>query len=96
MDNAIEATSCINIKEKRCIALNIHTVGKFITVTVKNYYNGTLKFFNEGLPLTNKEDKTYHGYGLKSIQAIVQKYGETLSIFTEEQIFKLNMLFPVE
>lgn len=96
MDNAIEATSCINIKEKRCIVLNIHSVGKFITVTVKNYYNGTLKFFNEGLPLTNKEDKTYHGYGLKSIQAIVQKYGGTLSIFTEEQIFKLNMLFPVE
>ena len=96
MDNAIEATSCINIKEKRCIALNIHSVGKFITVTVKNYYNGTLKFSNEGLPLTNKEDKTYHGYGLKSIQAIVQKYGGTLSISTEEQIFKLNMLFPVE
>lgn len=96
MDNAIEATTNIKLKEKRCIALNIHSVGKFISVTIKNYYNGEIKFSSEGLPLTNKEDKTYHGYGLKSIQTIVQKYNGTLSISTEEQIFKLNLLFPIE
>jgi len=96
MDNAIEALSYIQDEEKRCISLNIHTVGKFISVSVKNYYNGTINLNDDGLPLTNKENKNNHGYGLKSIQAIVHKYNGTLSISTDENIFTLNLLFPIK
>ena len=96
MDNAIEALTYINEEEKRCISLNIHSVGNFISITIKNYYNGKIVLNSEGLPITNKENKNYHGYGIKSIQAIVQKYNGNLSISTEEQIFKLNLLLPIQ
>ena len=82
--------------DKWYFLFNIHSVGNFISITIKNYYNGKIVLNSEGLPTTNKENKNYHGYGIKSIQAIVQKYNGNLSISTEEQIFKLNLLLPIQ
>ena len=95
MDNAIDAVSAFAEKEKRCIGLNIHTVASFVTVTVKNYYKGELKYGQDDLPLTTKGNTDYHGYGLKSIRLIVEKYGGELSLVAEGGIFKVNILFPL-
>ena len=95
IDNAIEAVSKLEDETLRCIGINIHTIGNFISIKVDNYYMGDIQFSKEGKPITSKENKDYHGYGISSIQAIVEKYNGSMSIKTEGNIFILNILFPI-
>ena len=47
------------------------------------------------LPRTTKRDKRYHGYGLKSMQATVEKYGGSFSINGANGWFDLDILIPL-
>lgn len=47
------------------------------------------------LPQTTKKDRKLHGYGLKSIQEIVQRYGGSMEITKEEERFVLFLYIPV-
>ncbi|MBQ6730536.1 MAG: sensor histidine kinase, partial [Bacilli bacterium] len=95
LDNAIEAVREVKEESKRVIALNIHTINDFVVIKIDNYYEGTLQF-NEGLPMTSKSDKTSHGFGLKSVRLIVNKYDGEINLETENQIFKLTILLPTK
>lgn len=94
LDNAIEASSNIEDIEKRVIALNIFKANDFIIVKCSNYYQGELSF-KDDLPLTKKEDKNYHGYGMKSIKNIVEKYNGQFKISTSNNIFELVLTLPI-
>lgn len=94
-DNAIEAVSRVSESEKCCIDLNIHSEGSFISVMMENYYEGNILVDGEGIPITKKRDKNYHGFGMKSIRAVVEKYGGDLSIVAGDGVFRLNILLPV-
>ena len=59
----------------------------------ENYCEGSLNF-SEGLPVTTKEDRNFHGYGLKSIRYVAKKYGGTVTARMEKQWFVLQLLFP--
>ncbi|MBO5328805.1 MAG: sensor histidine kinase [Clostridia bacterium] len=95
LDNAIEAVLKIKDEEKRVIGLKVYSVGGLITINVKNFYHGRISLNAEGLPDTTKKDKDYHGYGIKSIRMIVEKYDGNLSIITKDGVFNLNILIPV-
>lgn len=95
LDNAIEAVREVEEESKRVIALNIHTINDFVVIKIDNYYEGSLQF-NEGLPMTSKSDKTSHGFGLKSVRLIVNKYDGEINLETENQIFKLTILLPIK
>ena len=74
------------------IALNIKRVNDMIVVGIKNYYEGRLEF-EDGLPKTDKENTACHGFGMKSIRRIVEKYGGQLTVRAEEGVFFLDLLF---
>ena len=95
VDNAIDAVINLTDKEKRVISLKVNTVGNFVTINIKNFYQGVIPIDAEGLPTTTKADKRYHGYGMKSIRMIVEKYEGNLSIQTKGEVFNVNILFPV-
>ena len=67
--------------------------GQMLHFQIDNYYEGSLELA-DGLPVTTKEDKRNHGYGVKSIRAIVPKYDGELLIGTEGQVFSLQILIP--
>ena len=80
LDNAINAVSLINNKEKRCIGVNVHQIEKFIAIKVDNYFSGEIDLSSDGLPIT-KKDTNYHGFGMQSIKMIVEKYnGDFISV----------------
>ncbi len=91
MDNAIEAVSRIPAGN-RAIGLQIKTHGSFVSVIVYNGYEGDLEF-KGGLPQTTKGDRSNHGYGMKSIRYIVNKYGGRMLINGDGGVFRLTMLF---
>lgn len=93
-DNAIEAVSTISDPEERCIGLHIHGEGEFVSVMMENYYAEKIRFGAGGMPITKKADKNNHGFGLKSIRVIVEKYGGDISIVAEDKVFRLSILLP--
>ena len=95
VDNAIEAV--MNVEEsKRIINLHVKMVEDMLLIREDNYYNGNLVFEN-GLPKTTKADERYHGFGIKSIKYVCEKYGGNCTLTAENGVFALNIvLFPGE
>lgn len=91
LDNAIESVR--QLDSHRIITLSIHRACELLIIQVENPFEGALRF-REGLPVTTKEDSSFHGFGMKSIQMVVEKYGGYFSISTENQFFTLTIVFP--
>lgn len=96
LDNAIECVSQFDDLEKRTIHLSISRKSGFIIILCENYIEQHLTITDSSLPDTTKSNKRYHGYGLKSIQAAVQKYAGTMTISTNDNWFGLKILIPVQ
>lgn len=94
LDNAIECEKKIMDKEKRMIHISAYARKKFLIIKIENYYEGRIEFDNE-LPITTKEVKEYHGYGLKSLRYTVHKYKGEVDISTVDQWFLLKILIPL-
>ena len=93
LDNAIEATLPLPAAE-RLIRLRVQEKAGLVFLQIENPYCGTLEL-RDGLPLTHKEDKQNHGYGLKSIRDIGEKYHGFLKLKTENRQFVLILTFPL-
>ena len=94
VDNAIEAVDRIANPEKRCISVKVRMEKGMLMIHFENFYEGEMTFTN-GLPQTTKQDKRYHGFGMKSIRMITEKYHGYLSVKAEQGIFTLNILLPM-
>ena len=94
LDNAIEAAGQVADPERRCIHLRAARQGNMVSVCVENLYDGSVTFEN-GLPQTSKADKRYHGFGMKSIRMIVEKYQGALDVQARDGAFVLSILLPV-
>ncbi len=93
LDNAIESVEQVADPEKRLIHLTVSARKGFVLVTVENYFEGSLSF-EENLPVSTKNDKAFHGYGLKSVRYVARKYGGTITITPENNWFELKLLIP--
>lgn len=94
LDNAIENVMEVEEPENRVISIRVVAQGKILSVHMDNVCNRELQF-RDGLPVTTKEDKRFHGYGMRSIQYIVKKYGGTLGVFVKNGQFNLNAAIPI-
>lgn len=94
LDNAIECVQKED-EENRIITLCVACQAGCVLVSLDNYCSIPVQFQN-GLPLTTKQDNGYHGFGTRSIQYVSQKYGGTMVMkhITEENRFSLTILFP--
>lgn len=95
IDNAIESVSKIEKKERRLIHLAVAKQKNFLRIRMENCYDQELKF-EKGMPVTTKADKKYHGFGLKSIQNTVKKYGGSTTIQAENGWFEVRILIPLK
>lgn len=92
LDNAIEAAQQVPLSTGRVICLNIARRGNLTSISLENSC-ARAAAFRDGLPLTTKEDAERHGFGVKSIRYIVEKYGGTMEISQSEGRFSLNIMF---
>ena len=93
LDNAIECLCKIPEKDKRFLSINVRQKNSLILLSIRNYCQQMPEMV-QGLPVTTKEEKQEHGYGMKSIQEIVQKYDGQMQIRFEHHTFILNILLP--
>ena len=93
LDNAIESVSG-EAPENRIISFRSGLRGGVLSIHFENYLGHALTM-RDGLPLTTKDDLSYHGFGMLSIRHIVEKYGGTMSIRTDQQLFRMDILLPL-
>lgn len=94
LDNAIEAVSRVENPEQRVVTLTVGTKDNFMLVECENYFSGSL-VFDDGLPLTTKEDRQNHGFGTHSIRTLTEKYDGSLKLSAQDEIFTLSILIPI-
>lgn len=91
LDNAIEA--CERIQDgNRWILFRLRKQRQLVFAEISNSIGEKPKIEN-GVLLTSKTDKSLHGYGLKSVNNIVEKYNGAFSYSVKEQVFKVNLSF---
>lgn len=91
VDNAIEAVRKLEDPEKRVIDVVSERMGDMISVNITNYFTGSLSF-EDGLPRTSKTGEVgFHGFGMKSMKLICEKYGGSLKAAARGDVFTLSM-----
>ncbi len=98
LDNAIESVEQIKDVDKRVIRVAVYSQNEFLMIRFDNYYEEkySARKKEDGLFVTTKKEKEYHGFGLKSISASVEKYAGTMTIETEDGWFYLKILIPIQ
>lgn len=94
LDNAIECVEQYEGSDKRILSMNISARGQFLCIQVCNYFEGSLKL-EGGVPVSSKEDPYYHGYGIKSMRMIAEKYKGTMEMGTDGTMFILEIVIPI-
>ena len=92
-DNAIECVARLPEAEQRLVSVSVRARSGLALIQVENQLQGDLNF-KDGLPQTTKEQKDYHGFGLRSIRYTVEKYGGHMTIHAENGRFLLSLSIP--
>ena len=101
LDNAIEAARAIPEQDRRAISLIVRKRAGAVVIHEENWAPGGL-VFRDGLPLTSKmgadgkRDELNHGFGIRSMQLVAERYAGTLSTRLEGGVFKLDVLIPLD
>jgi len=95
MGNALDnALQCVlrEAKDERMISLRIKRNDRMLLLHLENRCSRKPEF-RDGLPLTDKKDKARHGFGVKSIRYIAEKYNGELFMDARNGKFCLDILF---
>lgn len=92
LDNAIEASE--KVKKDKFIKLIIKYEKGCIFICIRNRYAGKILLEDENI-VTSKRDNRHHGFGLKSVKEIVEKYHGIVEITYEEDIFSVDIFIYI-
>ena len=95
IDNAIECVVKYPDKEKRQISMRVSDVGNMLRIYIENYCEEALRIVGSEI-VTTKDDKLGHGFGLKSMRYIVDKYHGYMNVDQKDNLFFLTILLPIE
>ena len=96
LDNAIDGVKRLNIDNKKHISLKVEKNLNQVFIHIENDCLDDIKFDGDNLPITSSNDKIQHGYGVKSIRYLTQKYHGNLNIYVSEHKFIVDILIPTE
>lgn len=93
IDNAIEGARGVTDPDKRLIDISIRRFGDSVTIHIWNYFFGDVSFDSAGLPISDRTGE--HGYGMRSIKLIVDRFGGALNASVDGEIFNLDIILPI-
>ncbi len=91
LDNAIDACKRIEQRDK-WISLQIEMQKDFLFIKISNPID-ELPVIKNGITVSTKQNKKKHGYGLKSVERIVNKYNGVITFRIEQNVFKVDISF---
>lgn len=90
LDNAIEACEKLQTDIKKEISVVCKCNSGFMFLTISNPVAESIKIHNNTIQ-TTKQDKSNHGFGLYSLQKVINKYEGLLEISCEKNLFTVNI-----
>ena len=91
LDNAIEAC-CLVETEEKWIKIQIKQINQLLSIELLNTFEIPC-IRKQGVFETIKEERSAHGYGIKSMQRIVDKYQGLITYEEKEKIFTTKITF---
>ena len=92
LDNALEAAKKCK-KGKIWVYLYMQNDGEFVVFRIKNTYNGAIVQNGEQF-MTTKEEKSFHGIGLRNVNRIVETYSGDIYRNYDGKIFETMIVLP--
>lgn len=89
LDNAIDACKRIE-REDKWISLKIEMQNQFFFIKISNPIDET-PVIKKGMPVSTKQNRQKHGYGLKSVEHVVNKYNGIITFRIEQNIFQVDI-----
>ena len=93
LDNAIEEVRHFD-SEHRVISLSVAKEQQFVLIHEENFIQAVPRMV-DGLPQTTKPDKDNHGFGIRSMQMIAEKYNGHFMIHIDRNVFQLDIMLPI-
>lgn len=94
LDNAIESSQKISDISQRKISVKARCDKGYFSYSINNNHNGNVKMRN-GKYISDKQNKTLHGFGLENLDDIVKKYNGTLNITCSEFEFCILVIIKI-
>ena len=91
LDNAIEAC-CLVKTEEKWIKIQIQQINQLLSIELLNTFEIPC-IRKQGVFETIKEERSAHGYGIKSMRRIVDKYQGLITYEEKEKIFTTKITF---
>ena len=93
LENAIECEATVQERGRRWIHMLVTEKKGFVYTEISNYCEGEIAM-KDGLPVTTKEDRKMHGYGVRSIRYAAAKYGGSITYEQGDEQFAVKILIP--
>ena len=92
LDNAIEACMRMDDNADKWISVKIENQKQLLFIKIENSVNEA-PVMEKGRPVSVKRDKMRHGYGLKNVERILNKYDGTIVYLSRDKAFQIKLLF---
>lgn len=93
MDNAMEAVLKLDDPRQRYIGIRVANQSGMLMIRIENRYK-VGPVYKNGVIQTSKKDKDYHGYGIRSMEMITEKYQGSMSVNVGGELFCVCILLP--
>lgn len=94
LDNAMESARRLPDPERRVLTVTLRRQREMAFLQIENYCAETPRFVN-GVPVTTKPDPENHGFGVRSMEEIVRRYGGTMELSAADGVFLVSILLPI-
>ena len=99
LDNAIEAVQNPHLRPaNRAIELRAHVINGYSIIEASNFYAGEVQLSKDtGLPVSQKTNQRFHGFGMKSIAAVTHDYEGNVHVEAdnETKVFEIRVVIPI-
>jgi sensor histidine kinase regulating citrate/malate metabolism len=87
LDNAVEACLACPDGEERYIEVSIIADKESLTVITKNSFNSEVVKKNPQLRSTKNDEAEAHGFGVRTIKSIAERYQGKSEFYEEKDLF---------
>lgn len=92
LDNAIEACMRMDDNANKWVSVKIEKQKQLLFIKIENSVNEA-PVMEKGRPVSVKADKMRHGYGLKNVERILNKYDGMITYSSRDKAFQIKLLF---
>ena len=93
LENAYEYEQSVQEEDNRFISLRVSQAEGKVTIHMENYFIGNVRI-SDGVVATTKGDVNYHGFGMKSMKRIAEKYGGKMKVTVADGMFQTEIVLP--